>query len=539
VRRLAAISIGIVLLSACGRGQDAVTIDVPVGDAEREAIFRGIHESDALAPTGVTPDVPVVVVPHHLTAAITIARGIEILAAKHPTSILLVSPDHFGGCPSLLCTANARFSYGENKTEVDPAVLQELIRSPLVTDNAKMFQREHGIYSLIPFILRLLPRTTVTPLAVAIRPDWKAHQEELLSLLLRATKANVTVVISSDFSHYLPIADANQEDEATAETIAAKDFAGIANLKNPSQSDCPACLWLGARVADTRNAYNPSFLLHTNSARLLQDLHVPSTTSHFAIAFFRNATLSNNDLAVAGDVTVTRATTGTTLLPPASLREFWAGSGSRVVNLEGPLGETCTPDPNPYIFCNRLTLWQKIRSLATDWVIENNHMFDQGKQGPDVTGKLLERESERVITVSGSMIGGLRVFALTNLMNPVPDANAIGLSAQYREVIKMLKEGDKTIPSIVFVHEGTEFRSLLSEEEETYLRSFVDAGARAVIAVHSHIPGDIEFYRGAPIFRGLGNFVFDQHDRITTATAKVVRLRWTGGRIEFETKVGL
>ena len=49
------------------------------------------------------------------------------------------------------------------------------------------------------------------------------------------------------------------------------------------------------------------------------------------------------------------------------------------------------------------------------------------------------------------------------------------------------------------------------------------------------VPGDVRIYEGRPIFRGLGNFLFDQPDRVATSTAKLVRLRYDNGRILFET----
>ncbi len=42
---------------------------------------------------------------------------------------------------------------------------------------------------------------------------------------------------------------------------------------------------------------------------------------------------------------------------------------------------------------------------------------------------------------------------------------------------------------------------------ETY-RSFIEAGAAAVINCHTHCPGGVELWNGAPIFYSTGNFFF-------------------------------
>ncbi|MEK7137128.1 MAG: AmmeMemoRadiSam system protein B [Patescibacteria group bacterium] len=500
-------------------------------------MFQGLYDAAQLPPRGRTPPVPLVIVPHHLTAAVTIAAGIQSVQPEKPSSVLLLSPDHFDACPTLLCTGNIRFQSTFGTTEPDAGVLNVLRASPLVSEQSAMFRREHGMHAIVPFIAHLNHGTRVTPLTIAIRPDWKAQREALLALIRRAMEQNVTLVISSDFSHYLPLREADAEDEKTAKVLFSRDFDGIARLENPAQSDCPACLWLAAKIADARNAYNPSILLHTNSARLLQEESSPSTTSHFSIAFYENAALSSEDAAFAGDVTLSRATSGSLLNPPQGVRAFWAGTGPRIVNLEGPLQERCLPQANEYIFCNPLSLWKQLHPLATHWGIENNHKLDQGERGYKQIRELIEREGEIPLSEDGILVDGIRIFALTNVMNPVSEEEG-DLAGQYRRVIQTLRRGSgSALPQVIFVHAGTEYQALPSEEEQKYLRSFVDNGAMAVIAAHSHAPSGMEMYKGAPIFHGLGNFVFDQHDRAETSTAKVVRLRPETSGVSFETLV--
>jgi poly-gamma-glutamate synthesis protein (capsule biosynthesis protein) len=535
VRRLCVPVLGLFLLSGCTRAEEPLTFGIPLGSAELHTIFQGLYEAMQLPPRDKTPPAPVVIVPHHLTAAVAIAAGIQSLQAEKPSSVLLLSPDHFNACPSALCTGNIRFQSTFGTTEPDASVLTVLRSSPFVSERSAMFQREHGIHAVIPFISHLSSGTQVTPLAIAIRPDWKAQRKELLELIRRVVDQDVTLVISSDFSHYLPLTEADAADERTAKALFSRDFDGIARLENPAQSDCPPCLWLAAHIAHERNAYNPSVLLHTNSARLLHEETVPSTTSHFAIAFYQNTPLTSQDTAFAGDVTLTRAMSGSPLSPPKGIQVFWEGAGPRIVNLEGPLQELCLPNANAYIFCNPLSLWRKLKPLATHWGIENNHKLDQGERGYGHIRELLEKEGEVSLSEEGAVINGMRVFALTNLMNPVPADEKADLARQYQRVIRAIHTGSSsTLPQVVYVHTGTEYRALPSETEQKYLRSFVDHGAKAVIAVHSHVPSGMEIYRGAPMFHGLGNFMFDQLEHVETSTAKVVRLRPETTGVSFE-----
>lgn len=65
--------------------------------------------------------------------------------------------------------------------------------------------------------------------------------------------------------------------------------------------------------------------------------------------------------------------------------------------------------------------------------------------------------------------------------------------------------------AIVFIHQGNSQRGdmTIDEYERVAARSAVDAGARIVVCCHHHSLRGAEFYKGAPIFYGLGNFAFD------------------------------
>ena len=87
----------------------------------------------------------------------------------------------------------------------------------------------------------------------------------------------------------------------------------------------------------------------------------------------------------------------------------------------------------------------------------------------------------------------------------------------------------------MYVHGGDEYFALTSDAWTKRWEKFIDAGADAVMVVHAHVPGDMVFYKNKPIFRGLGNFVFDQYDAVSKQTAKFVRLRKENGEVKFET----
>ena len=104
---------------------------------------------------------------------------------------------------------------------------------------------------------------------------------------------NVSLVISSDFSHYLPLAAAEQEDILTQNSFCSGNSQEILNLKNPAQSDCPLCLWLLEQEAKKLDFWYPNLINHNNSADLLKDYSTKETTSHFTFSFSDSATSTN------------------------------------------------------------------------------------------------------------------------------------------------------------------------------------------------------------------------------------------------------
>lgn len=496
-----------------------------------QQLMVGIYDAEKLPEPPSDRVIRAIIVPHHLTASATIAAGIRLLRHQDIDRVLLVSPDHFHACPTLLCTVDGDFRTRFGEVRAAPETLGILRASPLVTVEPELFKREHGIYAVLPFIAHERPGLPVTPLAVSQDLPWEAQRQALLDVVARAVDDRTMLIVSSDFSHYLPLAQAQAMDEATAETLFAKDLDGVAALKDPDQSDCPRCLWALASLADARGYYEPSVVRHTNSATILGDPRSRSTTSHFAMAWYQDDALDGHALTVAGDVTLTRD--GAPKLPPA-LQAWWAGDGPRFVNLEGPVAPDCAPRPNPFLFCNLESDWLAAKGLATHWGTMNNHMLDLGTEGLRETRRLIAAAGEMPVGPAASDDGKRRLFAATAVMNPVAEAGAADIPGTTSAVLKALGKPEPDELTVVLVHAGDEYQALTGEAETAYLERFIDAGADAVAVSHSHVPGDVLIYKDKPIFRGLGNFVFDQKEKLSTRTAKLVRLDKKDGHVRFK-----
>lgn len=73
---------------------------------------------------------------------------------------------------------------------------------------------------------------------------------------------------------------------------------------------------------------------------------------------------------------------------------------------------------------------------------------------------------------------------------------------------------------IAYVHWGVESTTTLTSGQKSMGKAFVDAGADAVIGMHSHCMQGVEYYNGKLIAYSLGNFVFSSFE-LTCAMLKL------------------
>jgi len=295
---LAAIVTAIAVLLTGGLLHQKQRVDLMSGDdrivftrypnpySDIQPFMEGFYAASHDASISVASNTRVLIVPHHLVASKTIAIGISSLAKTSFKRIVLLSPDHFDQCPTVLCTTNGIFDTYFGSVSSSPQSIKTLIASPLVTVEPNLFKQEHGIYAVLPFIEHNAPGVDVTPIVLSQKIPWKGQKDSLLQLLNSIVDDQTMLIVSSDFSHYLSLSESNQKDALTEQAIRDQNLDAIASLENPQQSDCPGCLWLAASIAKGQNCKEPNFLLHTNSATILKDESALQTTSHYAIQWF-------------------------------------------------------------------------------------------------------------------------------------------------------------------------------------------------------------------------------------------------------------
>lgn len=97
-----------------------------------------------------------------------------------------------------------------------------------------------------------------------------------------------------------------------------------------------------------------------------------------------------------------------------------------------------------------------------------------------------------------------------------------------RDVQEIRKRADVVIVSM---HHGIEYMLKPDAAQIAFAHAAIDAGATLVIGHHPHVVQPSESYHGGLIFYSLGNFIFDQYQRIETQHGEVVQISFVGRNI--------
>ena len=132
--------------------------------------------------------------------------------------VVMLGPAHRVGVRALALPGCRAMDTPLGPVEVEvPAQIEELAAAGLVVTRPDVHAAEHSLEVQLPFLAAVLPGASVVPLAVG----WVAPDRAAEAIRPFLGRPDTLVVVSSDLSHYLPLAEARRVDEATIERILA------------------------------------------------------------------------------------------------------------------------------------------------------------------------------------------------------------------------------------------------------------------------------------------------------------------------------
>ncbi len=165
------------------------------------------------------------IVPHagYVYSARVAAVGYRLVRNLEVETVVIVGPSHqlaFDGC--------SIYPRGGFETPLGVAMVDETLARDLARYSGfgyipEAHDREHSVEVQVPFIQTVFPRARIVPVVMGNQTEMTI--QSLAGALVRATKGKkVLVVASTDLSHFLGRAQANERDRKTIELIQNLDL---------------------------------------------------------------------------------------------------------------------------------------------------------------------------------------------------------------------------------------------------------------------------------------------------------------------------
>jgi AmmeMemoRadiSam system protein B len=482
------------------------------------------------------PSVSGITVPHHLVAADLIAHAFRLVKGGGFDRVIVLSPDHFRRSGHPFATTRRDFETAYGRLATRRSDVERLLQLTDLVEDSDLFEQEHGIGALLPFLKHALPDAAIVPIAISYssrRADW----DRLIAQLTPLVGPRTLVVQSTDFSHYLGFPQAIRRDQETLNAIAAGNLDAIATLNQPQHLDSRGGEYIQLRLQRERFGAEPEVLFNANSRAY--PLTVENSTTSYVVQVFASGARGRvgPDLpgsqvyCFAGDTFFGRGVAGALARPEIAaevLRELKATlNGCRLIlNLEGVAVPTVPRRLDP-------TQLAMPAALVRDWMkslgvvavsLANNHTMDFGLDAREAMARDLAALGIMVVR-HGEIadLGAFRLAPLTDIDNSRGLLEGVIAEAD----IARLKYGTARPPLFAFVHWGTEFTATPSVRQRELAAELRRAGVALVIGAHPHVASDrLELIPGGYALSAfsLGNFLFDQKSQI--ASGAILELRF-------------
>lgn len=200
-----------------------------------------------------------------------------------------------------------------------------------------------------------------------------------------------------------------------------------------------------------------------------------------------------------------------------------------VSNLETPLSDEAYPieKDGANLMASPATLKGLKKAGIKAFNLSNNHIMDQGRKGLQSTLNALDEnnlaffgaginlsaaQEPHIFEVKGIKIGilGFAEHEFSIASKKGAGAAPLMIPDNVRSIQSIKSKVDHLI---VLYHGGKEHYPYPTPNQQNISRFYIEQGADAVIAQHSHIVGAYEEYKGKLILYGQGNFLFEKQAR--------------------------
>ena len=191
-----------------------------------------------------------------------------------------------------------------------------------------------------------------------------------------------------------------------------------------------------------------------------------------------------------------------------------------IANLESPVVTRATSDGDHLSFRGDPELLDQF-VFVDCFSLANNHINDCGLEGMNETVEHLDQKKIHwnglfkdkyepfVFKKNGVKCA---VFTCTDMMNhAIEDDCPWKVLFIDNKIIdeKIVEYKTKGYFTFLYAHVGMLFTRFPNPVVRDLLHKKIDIGIDAIVTVHSHVLGGMEYYKGKPIFHSIGDFVMD------------------------------
>ncbi len=220
------------------------------------------------------------IVPHHLLAGDIDATFFNYIVWQQPSIIVLLSPNHFSNGRSKVIASARDWQTVYGVLSSANKIITQLADSGALTIDEVAIKEEHGLYSLMPFIKKSLPNTTVIPIMLKDKTD-KKTLDNLVEQIYKLAPSDAVIVASIDFSHYKTKKEAVISDAVSREAIKNFDFKAL----NWLEIDSTSSLYVLLKLLEKAEAKQIAYDIQSDSTNYLHNPNPKETVSYYSPYF--------------------------------------------------------------------------------------------------------------------------------------------------------------------------------------------------------------------------------------------------------------
>ncbi len=203
------------------------------------------------------------------------ACGKTLSEANLAPTVILLGPNHTGLGSPLSVWDKGGWEFPGGKLNVDEPLAQKIISSNEgFVENQAAHSREHSLEVIIPFLHYINPATRIVPICVSeASPAVLRKVGEILADIIEDSTEPVSIVVSSDMSHFISASKAKKMDSMALEAVIRMDPADLYSIVSSNQiSMCGVLpMTLGMFAVKKLGATGGRLIEYTNSGKVTGD----------------------------------------------------------------------------------------------------------------------------------------------------------------------------------------------------------------------------------------------------------------------------